>query len=116
MTLDLHHPSPADVDPLGEGLGAHARRQRASERDKSHFFFNDTATTEIYTLSLHDPLPVSSTWTQSCAKSCRRPWRYREPGSACSLSAIRRSRACGSGCRPDSTTSSSGTSRRCLRV
>src|SRR5215211_8831145 len=26
------------------------------------FFFNDTATTEIYTLSLHDALPIS-TWT-----------------------------------------------------
>src|SRR5687767_15742372 len=28
------------------------------------FFFNDTATTEIYTLSLHDALPIlrSSTW------------------------------------------------------
>src|SRR6266571_9351137 len=25
------------------------------------FFFNDTATTEIYTLSLHDALPTSST-------------------------------------------------------
>src|SRR5256885_14261924 len=25
------------------------------------FFFNDTATTEIYTLSLHDALPISST-------------------------------------------------------
>src|SRR2546430_4220695 len=24
------------------------------------FFFNDTATTEIYTLSLHDALPISS--------------------------------------------------------
>src|SRR3712207_8039264 len=33
--------------------------------DVSHpfFFFNDTATTEIYTLSLHDALPISSlTW------------------------------------------------------
>src|SRR5258705_7068392 len=29
------------------------------------FFFNDTATTEIYTLSLHDALPISS----SCAAS-----------------------------------------------
>src|SRR6267378_1366687 len=27
------------------------------------FFFNDTATTEIYTLSLHDALPIS--WTPS---------------------------------------------------
>src|SRR6266496_6724275 len=26
------------------------------------FFFNDTATTEIYTLSLHDALPISVTW------------------------------------------------------
>src|SRR5689334_24524482 len=25
----------------------------------SYFFFNDTATTEIYTLSLHDALPIS---------------------------------------------------------
>src|SRR5208337_5033471 len=27
------------------------------------FFFNDTATTEIYTLSLHDALPISSSPT-----------------------------------------------------
>src|SRR3712207_4194554 len=26
-----------------------------------YFFFNDTATTEIYTLSLHDALPISTT-------------------------------------------------------
>src|SRR5256886_12960354 len=26
------------------------------------FFFNDTATTEIYTLSLHDALPISMRW------------------------------------------------------
>src|SRR5436190_17284332 len=26
----------------------------------AYFFFNDTATTEIYTLSLHDALPISS--------------------------------------------------------
>src|SRR5260370_31445835 len=29
------------------------------------FFFNDTATTEIYTLSLHDALPISNTTTWS---------------------------------------------------
>src|SRR3712207_7268035 len=28
-------------------------------RMHSFFFFNDTATTEIYTLSLHDALPIS---------------------------------------------------------
>src|SRR2546430_8360243 len=26
------------------------------------FFFNDTATTEIYTLSLHDALPICTGW------------------------------------------------------
>src|SRR2546430_17501284 len=29
------------------------------------FFFNDTATTEIYTLSLHDALPISATFACS---------------------------------------------------
>src|SRR6266542_6465720 len=28
----------------------------------SFFFFNDTATTEIYTLSLHDALPIYAAW------------------------------------------------------
>src|SRR2546430_7911032 len=51
------------------------------------FFFNDTATTEIYTLSLHDALPISGTapraggvgpWpcTDSLTPSrCARSWR-----------------------------------------
>src|SRR3989304_5989015 len=30
------------------------------------FFFNDTATTEIYTLSLHDALPISCSITGTC--------------------------------------------------
>src|SRR3712207_7307274 len=29
------------------------------------FFFNDTATTEIYTLSLHDALPISGRWERA---------------------------------------------------
>src|SRR5256885_9649619 len=33
----------------------------ALSRTLSFFFFNDTATTEIYTLSLHDALPISAT-------------------------------------------------------
>src|SRR2546430_4532453 len=37
------------------------------------FFFNDTATTEIYTLSLHDALPISTT-----------PIRRRRPASRAS--------------------------------
>src|SRR6266568_5320986 len=37
------------------------------------FFFNDTATTEIYTLSLHDALPISSTPAghKPCCHRCR---------------------------------------------
>src|SRR5687768_18499902 len=31
------------------------------------FFFNDTATTEIYTLSLHDALPISPALSPACA-------------------------------------------------
>src|SRR5688572_23072750 len=38
-----------------EGRDAHLRPRPPS----SFFFFNDTATTEIYTLSLHDALPIS---------------------------------------------------------
>src|SRR2546421_3463872 len=35
----------------------------------SFFFFNDTATTEIYTLSLHDALPI---WSFKRRKGCNR--------------------------------------------
>src|SRR5438552_14829046 len=39
------------------------------------FFFHDTATTEIYTLSLHDALPISCPPSSSCSPraSCRAP-------------------------------------------
>src|SRR2546425_7464773 len=58
------------------------------------FFFNDTATTEIYTLSLHDALPISpmSSWTPASRSrwwcgARRRPGRGLaegacEPGSS----------------------------------
>src|SRR5271166_7057269 len=36
------------------------------------FFFNDTATTEIYTLSLHDALPIYKRFRSSSAGSFRR--------------------------------------------
>src|SRR5437667_9662860 len=43
----------------------------------SFFFFNDAATTEIYTLSLHDALPISasSPAPASASRSCCRCWR-----------------------------------------
>src|SRR2546430_11828762 len=34
------------------------------------FFFNDTATTEIYTLSLHDALPISTRTVATLLLSC----------------------------------------------
>src|SRR3712207_7837828 len=36
------------------------------------FFFNDTATTEIYTLSLHDALPIST----RCATAVPHKWQH----------------------------------------
>src|SRR2546429_3921680 len=35
------------------------------------FFFNDTATTEIYTLSLHDALPISCCCSGRCPRYMR---------------------------------------------
>src|SRR2546426_12601897 len=37
------------------------------------FFFNDTATTEIYTLSLHDALPISSDTTTGHMTEANKP-------------------------------------------
>src|SRR3712207_8005246 len=34
------------------------------------FFFNDTATTEIYTLSLHDALPISRQYRNRATELC----------------------------------------------
>src|SRR3712207_7860428 len=56
------------------------------------FFFNDAATTEIYTLSLHDALPISSatpspTATRSPTLTAGRPCsRRRGRGPKCSRS------------------------------
>src|SRR5256885_7170056 len=43
------------------------------------FFFNDTATTEIYTLSLHDALPISCCpvpLRQPCFRKALGPWTW----------------------------------------
>src|SRR5574338_1470743 len=43
------------------------------------FFFNDTATTEIYTLSLHDALPISpsASWSSSSRSTSGWGWTSR---------------------------------------
>src|SRR6266403_4790064 len=51
------------------------------------FFFNDTATTEIYTLSLHDALPISCVPRLTCASSKRG-----SPAGDCSRKLIPRDR------------------------
>src|SRR5215813_15546164 len=56
----------------------------AEDRGPRHFFFNDTATTEIYTLSLHDALPIPGV---TALPRRRRGWRAR---SRSSLPATRR--------------------------
>src|SRR2546430_7989773 len=53
------------------------------------FFFNDTATTEIYTLSLHDALPI-----------CRRGPRSREPRMVAPVPLALRASTDGRGDRP----------------
>src|SRR3712207_6985561 len=44
------------------------------------FFFNDTATTEIYTLSLHDALPISN-WLRFPQSGLRFPVSHLPPGA-----------------------------------
>src|SRR2546426_10328099 len=48
------------------------------------FFFNDTATTEIYTLSLHDALPISpiGPWNGAGSRAAGLLRRRRRPGHA----------------------------------
>src|SRR6266511_6072788 len=75
------------------------------------FFFNDTATTEIYTLSLHDALPTLPSRSQSVGpipkplskiEACRldmpvaRNGEHSSPGSAGSLRRLTRTSVSGS--------------------
>src|SRR2546426_2780458 len=51
---------------------------RRSPTTSSFFFFNDTATTEIYTLSLHDALPISGEFSSRGFRVDRRSYRSRQ--------------------------------------
>src|SRR3989304_1148291 len=76
----------SDVCSSTLGLAAQRRRWRASCRSTCaacvylsfhfwclsfFFFFNDTATTEIYTLSLHDALPIFGDETEVACDLCQ---------------------------------------------
>src|ERR1035441_11120309 len=58
-----------EASNLHEYLPLHKRRDRTS---LEHAFFNDTATTEIYTLSLHDALPIYKAIQESVGALLRR--------------------------------------------
>src|SRR5258708_11737114 len=47
-----------------------------SVKISSSFFFNDTATTEIYTLSLHDALPIWQDRQAGQRRDCGALWGY----------------------------------------
>src|ERR1051326_653069 len=92
------------------------------------FFFNDTATTEIYTLSLHDALPISPVAYQVRAKAGPDPDRglwlsaaelrvYRDrdrESAARNLDGVTR---CGARCAPESgeTARRGRSGKPCLR-
>src|SRR2546426_9594614 len=56
-----------------------------SPPSSSFFFFNDTATTEIYTLSLHDALPILKRALVACYTLYDRPGllSYKKSHSLC---------------------------------
>src|SRR3712207_8705817 len=55
------------------------------------FFFNDTATTDIYTLSLHDALPISSATTRPAARTTARSHSSAANGRSCVVTSMVRS-------------------------
>src|SRR6266550_8911073 len=57
----------------------------------SFFFFNDTATTEIYTLSLHDALPICGRTPRPSRLACSAWWPRPRPSLSSRRSSSRRS-------------------------
>src|SRR6266542_3424360 len=58
---------PALVRPAAVPTGRSHRGRPSFTSYFCIFFLNDTATTEIYTLSLHDALPISSCTATTCS-------------------------------------------------
>src|SRR2546425_4072481 len=72
----------------------------------SLFFFNDTATTEIYTLSLHDALPISTPAGRPAAPSCSSPTlTARTCARTANSSSAHRTASKGAGARSEEHTS-----------
>src|ERR1022692_1921529 len=58
LQLECRAPPACGPPRSRTSLGAPWPPERSSSAAEKPFFFNDTATTEIYTLSLHDALPI----------------------------------------------------------
>src|SRR6266496_3097081 len=83
----------AGLDRAAEpGLGPRRRTGQTAVGESATvvFFFNDTATTEIYTLSLHDALPIWSCRRATFSAPFPRPPSFRWP-SCSSVSTAPRS-------------------------
>src|SRR5690606_42152793 len=72
-------------------------------------FLTDTATTDLYTLSLHDALPIFSTWVTFCGWSTSIPER-KSSGSATSSRTAWKRRATPSPFPPTGSTTMSSRS------
>src|ERR1022692_2560984 len=57
-TSHRQHPHPAPARAARQSVVVRIRPALSGGPPPVFFFFNDTATTEIYTLSLHDALPI----------------------------------------------------------
>src|SRR3712207_8612850 len=73
------------------------------------FFFNDTATTEIYTLSLHDALPI---FRETKPRLWRSRWTMQVCTVACGKTAVI---ACGKPFNPSTTAISTSSTPRFFR-
>src|SRR6478609_9452125 len=79
--IDQEHAADDVRSDLVHGAGEEGRRQRRGERRAQRLFcFNDTATTEIYTLSLHDALPIYLRHERHRPPQRERPHRPRRDG------------------------------------
>src|SRR6478752_7129656 len=58
LLLEKKKPDRHHVEPVAEILAEQSLPDHLAQVTVLSFFFNDTATTEIYTLSLHDALPI----------------------------------------------------------
>src|SRR6476646_115286 len=74
QTSNTSHPDDLFLRFVDRYLMDYAERHTALAAEYAlFFFFNDTATTEIYTLSLHDALPICRRWSRrSAGSTCRR--------------------------------------------